>query len=100
MDGVLVESMPYHYQAMKTAIKEVANIDLDKRTFYLLEGMPITEMALEILKIKNNVDVKNITNKDIIVCNFLPCPLLVWWYSLQSFSRAYQASALQKYVVR
>jgi len=32
MDGVLVESMPYHYQAMKTAIKEVANIDLDKRT--------------------------------------------------------------------
>jgi beta-phosphoglucomutase-like phosphatase (HAD superfamily) len=29
MDGVLVESMPYHYQAMKTAIKEVANIDLE-----------------------------------------------------------------------
>jgi beta-phosphoglucomutase-like phosphatase (HAD superfamily) len=22
MDGVLVESMPYHYQAMKTAIKD------------------------------------------------------------------------------
>ena len=65
MDGVLVESMPYHYQAMKTAIKEVANIDLDKRTFYLLEGMPIAEMALEILKIKTYVDVKNITNKDI-----------------------------------
>jgi beta-phosphoglucomutase-like phosphatase (HAD superfamily) len=65
MDGVLVESMPYHYQAMKTAIKEVANIDLDKRTFYLLEGMPIAEMALEILKIKGYVDIKNITNKDI-----------------------------------
>ena len=47
--------MPYHYQAMKTAIKEVANIDLDKRTFYLLEGMPIAEMALEILKIKGYV---------------------------------------------
>ena len=50
MDGVLVESMSYHYQAMKTAIKEVANINLDKRTFYLFEGMPIAEMALEILK--------------------------------------------------
>src|SRR5215469_13627009 len=65
MDGVLVESMPYHYQAMKIAIKEVVNIDLDKRTFYLLEGMPVAEMALEILKIKRQVDVKNITNKDI-----------------------------------
>jgi beta-phosphoglucomutase-like phosphatase (HAD superfamily) len=65
MDSVLVESMSYHYQAMKTAIKEVANIDLDKRTFYLLEGMPIAEMALEILKIKGYVDVKNITNTDI-----------------------------------
>ena len=65
MDGVLVESMPYHYQAMKTSIKEVANIDLGKRTFYLLEGMPVAEMALEILKTKGYVDVKNITNKDI-----------------------------------
>jgi len=50
---------------MKTAIREVANIDLDKRTFYLLEGMPVAEMALEILQIKGYVDVKNITNKDI-----------------------------------
>jgi beta-phosphoglucomutase-like phosphatase (HAD superfamily) len=39
MDGVLVESMPYHYQTTKTAIKEVANIYLDKRTLYLLEGL-------------------------------------------------------------
>jgi beta-phosphoglucomutase len=65
MGGVLVESMSYHYQAMKTAIKEVANIDLDKRILYLLEGMTIAEMALEILKIKGYVDVKNITNKEI-----------------------------------
>jgi beta-phosphoglucomutase len=65
MDGVLVDSMPFHYQAMKIAIKEVAEIDLDKRKFYLLEGMPIAEMALEILKIKANVDAKNITKKDI-----------------------------------
>lgn len=65
MDGVLVESMPFHYQAMKIAIKELANIGLDKRRFYLLEGMPITKMALEILKIKGYVDAKNITKKDI-----------------------------------
>src|ERR687886_639253 len=52
MDGVLVDAMPFHYEAMKTAIKELANIDLDKRTFYLLEGMPVAEMALEIFKIR------------------------------------------------
>ena len=65
MDGVLVDSMPLHYQAMKTAIEEIASIDLDKREFYLLEGMPITELALEILKIKGYVDAKNIMKKDI-----------------------------------
>lgn len=65
MDGVLVDSMPFHYRAMKHAIKEVADIYLDKRTFYLLEGMPIAEMALEILKMNEYVDAKNITKKDI-----------------------------------
>src|SRR5919199_4015759 len=52
MDGVLVDAMPFHYEAMKTAIKEITNINLDKRTFYLLEGMPVAEMALEIFKLK------------------------------------------------
>ena len=51
MDGVLVNSMPFHYKAMSIAIKEITNIDLDKRTFYLLEGMPVAEMALEILRL-------------------------------------------------
>lgn len=64
MDGVLVESMPLHYHAMKIAIKEIANIDLDKREFYLLEGMPIAEMTLELLKIKGYVDPRNITKED------------------------------------
>jgi beta-phosphoglucomutase-like phosphatase (HAD superfamily) len=27
MDGVLVDSMPLHYKAMKIAIKEIASID-------------------------------------------------------------------------
>jgi len=48
-------SMPYHYQAVKTTIKEVANIDL----------------ALEILKIKGDVDVKNIMNKDIQISEII-----------------------------
>ena len=52
MDGVLVDAMPFHYEAMKTAVKEITNIDLDKRTFYLLEGIPVAEMALEIFKLK------------------------------------------------
>ena len=51
IDGVLVNSMPFHYKAMSIAIKEITNIDLDKRTFYLLEGMPVAEMALEILRL-------------------------------------------------
>ena len=47
MDGVLVDAMPFHYEAMRTAMKELKNIDLDKRTFYLLEGMPVAEMTFQ-----------------------------------------------------
>jgi HAD superfamily hydrolase (TIGR01509 family) len=52
MDGVLVDAMPFHYEAMRKAIEELTSIDLDKRTFYLLEGMPVAEMTLEIFKLK------------------------------------------------
>jgi beta-phosphoglucomutase-like phosphatase (HAD superfamily) len=52
MDGVLVDTMPFHYEAMKAAVKGPTDIELDKRTFYLLEGMPINEMAHKILKLK------------------------------------------------
>src|SRR5918911_4197130 len=67
MDGVLVDAMPFHYEAMKTAIKELTNIDLDKRTFYLLEGMPVAEMTLEIFKLKGYLvadSKKNNTSKE------------------------------------
>jgi beta-phosphoglucomutase-like phosphatase (HAD superfamily) len=57
MDGILVDTMPYHYEAMKRAVKEFADIELDKRTFYLLEGMPIIEMAQKILEL-NGCDTK------------------------------------------
>lgn len=59
MDGILVDSMPIHYRAMSIALKTITNIELDKRTFYLLEGMPVAEMALEIFRRKsygNNKD--------------------------------------------
>jgi beta-phosphoglucomutase len=52
MDGVLIDAMPFHYEAMKTAVKEIASIDLDKMTFYLLEGMPVEEMALKYSNLK------------------------------------------------
>ncbi|MFL6469227.1 MAG: HAD family hydrolase [Nitrososphaeraceae archaeon] len=66
MDGVLVDAMPLHYQAMKSAIKELTNIDLDVRTFYLFEGMPVAEMALEIFKLKGYLsDSKNISKHDV-----------------------------------
>ena len=65
MDGVLVDAMPFHFVAMKMAIDEVANLDLDKRTFYLLEGMPVAEMALEIFRLKEYMHNENITQEDI-----------------------------------
>lgn len=63
MDGVLVNSMPIHYKAMSIALKTITNIELDERTFYLLEGMPAAEMALEIFKRKGYG-----INKDNIHC--------------------------------
>ena len=43
--AILVDTMPFHYEAMKAVVKEPTDIELDERTFYLLEGMPINEMA-------------------------------------------------------
>ena len=53
LDGVLVDTMPTHYRAMRIALKELTGIDLNKRTFYLLEGMPIAQMALKLFKLKD-----------------------------------------------
>jgi beta-phosphoglucomutase len=52
LDGVLVDTMPTHHKAMRIAFKEVTGIDLDKNTFYLLEGMPIIGMALKLFELK------------------------------------------------
>jgi beta-phosphoglucomutase len=39
LDGVLVDSMPKHYEAWKIAFSETVNIELNERTIYLHEGM-------------------------------------------------------------
>ncbi|MGH9964453.1 MAG: HAD family hydrolase, partial [Nitrososphaeraceae archaeon] len=40
MDGVLIDSMPFHAEAMSRAIKERTNHEINKKNIYLLEGMP------------------------------------------------------------
>ena len=40
MDGILVDEMSFHAEAMRIAINEETGYDIDKRIVYLLEGMP------------------------------------------------------------
>jgi HAD superfamily hydrolase (TIGR01509 family) len=59
MDGVLIEAMPFHAEAMRIAIKEETNHDIDKKIVYLLEGMPGARLVKEIFKresINKNID--------------------------------------------
>jgi beta-phosphoglucomutase-like phosphatase (HAD superfamily) len=53
MDGVLIDSMPFHAEAMSRAIKEMTNHEIDKKNIYLLEGMPGTELVKEVFKREN-----------------------------------------------
>lgn len=52
-DGVLVDSMPSHYKAWEIAFKEVCNIDVDRRTIYLLEGMRGIDLVKKVFELKN-----------------------------------------------
>lgn len=56
MDGVLVDAMPFHYEAIQIAAKQVANIDVEQRDVYLLEGMPGEDMIKKMLKQKGYND--------------------------------------------
>jgi beta-phosphoglucomutase len=56
MDGVLVDAMPYHCEAIQIAAKQVANIDVEKRDVYLLEGMPGEDMIKKVLELKGFKD--------------------------------------------
>ena len=51
-DGVLVDSMSSHYKAWKIAFKEVSNIDVDRKTIYLLEGMRGIDLAKKVFELK------------------------------------------------
>ena len=67
-DGVLVDSMPSHFMAWKVAFKEVCDIEVDKRTVYLLEGMRGIDLVKKIFELKkyhcnNNEDMKKNTEQ-------------------------------------
>lgn len=53
MDGVLVDAMPFHAEAMGRAIKEITNHEIDKKNIFLLEGMPSSDLVKEIFKREN-----------------------------------------------
>jgi HAD superfamily hydrolase (TIGR01509 family) len=61
MDGVLIDAMPFHAEAMRLAIKEEINHDIDKKIVYLLEGLPGSKLVKEIFR-RENID-ENIDEK-------------------------------------
>jgi beta-phosphoglucomutase len=52
MDGVLVDAMPFHCEAIKRAAREEVDIDIEQRDVYLLEGMPGEDMVKQLLREK------------------------------------------------
>jgi beta-phosphoglucomutase len=56
LDGVLVDSMPDHYNAWKLAFKEVTDIEVDERMIYLLEVMRVNDLVKKIFEQKNYDD--------------------------------------------
>jgi beta-phosphoglucomutase len=53
MDGVLIDAMPYHAEAFQIAFRKEANISIDKKEVFLLEGMPGPDLVKEILRNHN-----------------------------------------------
>ncbi len=52
LDGVLVNSMPTHFQAWKAAFAKVAGLEIAERDVYLLEGMRGIELIERIFEQK------------------------------------------------
>ena len=50
MDGVLIDSMPFHAEAMRVAIKEGTDHEINKKIIFLLEGMPTPDLIKEIFR--------------------------------------------------
>lgn len=63
MDGVLLDSMPHHAQAMSQALQSEIDYELDKKWIFLLEGMPAEEFLLKLFEISPP---KTVVNKNII----------------------------------
>jgi beta-phosphoglucomutase len=53
LDGVLVNSMPTHFQAWRVAFAKIAGIEVAERDIYLLEGMRGMELVEKIFEQKN-----------------------------------------------
>jgi HAD superfamily hydrolase (TIGR01509 family) len=53
LDGVLVNSMPTHFQAWKAAFAKIAGLEIAERDVYLLEGMRGMELVEKIFEQKN-----------------------------------------------
>jgi len=56
LDGVLVNSMPSHFQAWKAAFARIAGIEITEREIYLLEGMRGMELVEKIFEQNNFPD--------------------------------------------
>jgi len=59
MDGVLIDAMLFHAEAMRLAIKEETKHDINNKVVYLLEGLPGSKLVKEIFKrekIDENLD--------------------------------------------
>jgi beta-phosphoglucomutase len=56
LDGVLVDSMPSHFQAWKEAFAKIAGLEITDRDIYLLEGMRGTDLVAKIFEQKNFAD--------------------------------------------
>jgi beta-phosphoglucomutase len=55
MDGVLVDAMPFHAEAMRIAVKEETDHEIDKKIVFLLEGKPAPDLIKEIFR-RENID--------------------------------------------
>src|ERR671925_800700 len=53
LDGVLVNSMPSHFQAWKEAFTKIAGLEITERDIYLLEGMRGMDLVAKIFEQKN-----------------------------------------------
>ena len=56
LDGVLVDSMPTHFQAWKEAFAKIAGLQITDRDIYLLEGMRGLDLVAKIFEQKNFAD--------------------------------------------